>query len=47
VPPGATETAFNASGDHFREILIELKQASSAKGEIAVANVPAPIRHVE
>lgn len=47
VPPGATETAINASGDHFREILIELKQPGGAKGEIQVANVPAPIRHVE
>jgi quercetin dioxygenase-like cupin family protein len=44
VPPGATETAINASGDHFREILIELKSpASSSRGEFAVANLPAPI----
>ena len=43
VPPGSTETAINASGDHFREILIELKQAANSTAEFAVANVPAPI----
>jgi quercetin dioxygenase-like cupin family protein len=42
VPPGATETAINASEQPFHEILIELKsRASGAK--LAVANVPAPI----
>jgi quercetin dioxygenase-like cupin family protein len=45
VPPGATETAINASGEHFREILIELKQAGSGDAKVAVANVPAPIAH--
>src|SRR5213593_74346 len=30
VPPGATETAINASGQPFREILIELKGAASS-----------------
>ena len=39
VPPGATETAINASDRHFREILIELKQGSGA-AEYAVANAP-------
>src|SRR5262245_11685735 len=43
VPPGATETAINASGQPFREILIELKRAGSAAAQFAVANVPAPI----
>ena len=38
VPPGATETAINASGDHFREILIELKKASAEPVKLAVAN---------
>ncbi len=42
VPPGATETAINASGDFFREILIELKQATGSEAAYAVANVPAP-----
>jgi quercetin dioxygenase-like cupin family protein len=46
VPPGATETAINASGDHFREILIELKHGGGAKDEIAAVNVPGPIRHL-
>ena len=44
VPPGATETAINASADPFREILIELKQAGSGAAQFAVANTPAPIR---
>ena len=39
VPPGATETAINASGDHFREILIELKKAGAEPVKLAVANV--------
>jgi quercetin dioxygenase-like cupin family protein len=43
VPPGSTETAVNASGDHFREILIELKQGADSKAELSVANVPGPI----
>jgi quercetin dioxygenase-like cupin family protein len=43
VPPGATETAINASGQLFREILIELKDAASSGATFAVANVPAPI----
>ena len=43
VPPGATETAINASGQHFREILIELKVTASDDVQLAVANVPAPI----
>ena len=38
VPPGATETAINASGDHFREILIELKKAAVEPLKLAVAN---------
>ena len=38
VPPGATETAINASGDHFREILIELKKAAEETVKLAVAN---------
>jgi quercetin dioxygenase-like cupin family protein len=38
VPPGATETAINASGDHFREILIELKKAGEEPLKLAVAN---------
>ena len=46
VPPGSTETAINASKDHFREILIELKHPGSANPELAVANVPGPIRSV-
>jgi beta-alanine degradation protein BauB len=41
VPPGATETAINASPDRFREILIELKHAGSGDAKVAVANVPA------
>jgi quercetin dioxygenase-like cupin family protein len=44
VPPGATETAINASREHFREILIELKQAGGGAVSMAAANVPAPIR---
>ena len=43
VPPGATETAINASSEHFREILIELKEAASSGAQLAVANVPASI----
>ena len=42
VPPGATETAINASGQPFREILIELKQTGSGDAKFATANVPAP-----
>src|SRR5262249_30932807 len=44
VPPGATETAINASDRVFREILIELKAPGSSAG-FAVANVPAAISH--
>ena len=47
VPPGATETAINASREHFREILIELKQTGSAAVPMAAANVPAPIRSAD
>ena len=47
VPPGATETAINASGEHFREILIELKQPGRADVELAMANIPAPIRRAD
>ena len=47
VPPGATETAINASREHFREILIELKQAGGGAVSMAAANVPAPIRPVD
>src|SRR5262245_19469700 len=43
VPPGATETAINASGQFFREILIELMGAAGAGAQFAVANVPALI----
>ena len=43
VPAGATETAINASGQVFREILIELKGAGSGGAQFAMANVPAPI----
>ncbi len=43
VPPGATETAVNASDQLFREILIELKDAASSGAKVAVANVPTPI----
>jgi len=39
VPPGSTETAINASGQPFREILIELKVAAGG-ASLAVANVP-------
>src|SRR5262245_21011590 len=42
VPPGATETAINASGQPCREILIELKGAASGGAKLAAANVPAP-----
>jgi quercetin dioxygenase-like cupin family protein len=41
VPPGATETAINDSRDHFREILIELKQPAIGELKVAVANAPA------
>ena len=41
VPPGATETAINASGERFREILIELKQTGNGAVQFASANVPA------
>ena len=41
VPPGATETAINASGERFREILIELKRTDGAELKLAMANVPA------
>jgi quercetin dioxygenase-like cupin family protein len=41
VPSGATETAINPTGERFREILIELKQAAGSEAKIAVANVPA------
>jgi quercetin dioxygenase-like cupin family protein len=41
VPPGATETAINASGERFREILIEFKQAPREAVKLAMANVPA------
>jgi quercetin dioxygenase-like cupin family protein len=43
VPPGATETAINASAERFREILIELKQAAGSAPQFASANAPAPI----
>ena len=43
VPPGATETAINASGERFREILIELKGADGRELQLAMANVPGPI----
>jgi quercetin dioxygenase-like cupin family protein len=43
VPPGATETAINATSDHFREILIELKSPASSSASFVFANVPAPI----
>ena len=44
VPPGATETAINASGERFREILIELKLAGRDEAKLAMANVPASPR---
>ena len=40
VPPGETETAINASGVRFREILIELKVAGKEPPALAMANVP-------
>ena len=46
VPPGATETAINATGQPFREILIELKGAANSGATFAVANVPRPISTV-
>ena len=39
VPPGATETAINASRERFREILIELKQPGDSEAKLAMANV--------
>jgi hypothetical protein len=42
VPPGATETAINPTGEHFREILIELKQSSGNDVEFTMANAPEP-----
>ena len=39
VPPGATETAINTTGEVFREILIELKQPGRAELKLAMANV--------
>jgi quercetin dioxygenase-like cupin family protein len=47
VPPGATETAINASGRLFREILIELKSAASSDAKLATANAPAPISRAD
>ena len=44
VPPGATETAINASGQLFREILVELKSPASGGVEFTVANVPGGAR---
>ena len=41
VPPGATETAVNNSGDPFREILIELKKPASEPMRVTVANAAA------
>src|SRR6186997_1691425 len=46
VPPGATETAINATGSRFREILIELKQVAGDGLEYATANIPGPPRIV-
>ena len=43
VPPGATETAINPSGQVFREILIELKVPAGGSAKFEVANAPAPI----
>jgi quercetin dioxygenase-like cupin family protein len=43
VPPGATETAINASAERFREILIELKQPGQSRPQFAAANLPGPI----
>jgi quercetin dioxygenase-like cupin family protein len=43
VPPGATETAINASGRLFREILIELKSPVTSGLKPTFANVPARI----
>jgi quercetin dioxygenase-like cupin family protein len=40
VPPGETETAINASGVRFREILIELKVPGREPPALAMANVP-------
>jgi len=40
VPPGATETAINASGQMFREILIELKGSAGSEAKLEVANAP-------
>ena len=46
VPPGATETAINASNQPFREILIELKEGARSGIELATANIPAPMKQV-
>jgi quercetin dioxygenase-like cupin family protein len=40
VPPGETETAINASGVRFREILIELKVPGPVPPTLVMANVP-------
>jgi hypothetical protein len=40
VPAGSTETAINPTDRRFREILIELKNASAPDLELAVANLP-------
>ena len=43
VPPGETERAINGTERPFREILIELKSASTAAPlEVAVANLAGP-----
>jgi quercetin dioxygenase-like cupin family protein len=44
VPAGATETAINASQDHFREILIELKKPGAEEMKLTVVNAPGPPR---
>jgi quercetin dioxygenase-like cupin family protein len=41
VPPGATETAVNNSGDRFREILIEFKNPPAGTPiTVQTANIP-------
>lgn len=40
IPPGATETAINASDTFFREILIELKDGARSAAQLAMANLP-------
>jgi quercetin dioxygenase-like cupin family protein len=47
VPAGATETAINASRDHFREIVIELKKPAARPIPLTMINTPAPARVVE